>query len=72
MYFRVFINPGPQLLHDVVVRAADAANVNPETIPYQRAFRERRGRYVDHLSRVVISWWHDRHNDALMVRLGEL
>lgn len=72
MHFQELVNPPPQLLRDLVESTAAAANVDPSSVPYLRAYREPHGRYVDRLSRLAFAWWRDRPGNALRIRLGVL
>ncbi len=69
MNYRVFLNPQPQQLITLIRSVSIALRVNPETIPYHRAFEEREGAYLDQLSRIALGWKHDRERHQLIVRV---
>jgi hypothetical protein len=72
MNYRVFLNPQPQQLSTFIHSVSLALRVNPQTIPYGRAFEEKEGTYLDQFSRIALGWKHDRERHQLIVRVAWL
>jgi hypothetical protein len=69
MNYRVFLNPQPQQLGTFIVGVSQALHVNPESVPYARAFEEKEGAYLDPFSRIALGWKYDPTRHELIVRV---
>jgi hypothetical protein len=69
MNYREFLNPQPQQLCAFIRTVSLALRLNPESIPYGRAFEENEGAYLDPFSRIALGWYHDRVRHELIVRV---
>jgi hypothetical protein len=67
--YRVFLNPQPQQLSAFIRGVSLVLRLDPETIPYGRAFEEKEGAYVDQWSRIAFGWKHDPKRHELIVRV---
>jgi hypothetical protein len=72
MNYRVFLNPQPQQLGTFIFDVSQALHVNPDTIPYGRAFEEKEGAYMDQFSRIALGWKYDPIRRQLVVRVAWL
>jgi hypothetical protein len=69
MNYRVFLNPLPQQLGTFIFDVSQALHVNPESVPYARAFEEKEGAYLDPFSRIALGWKYDPARRLLIVRV---
>lgn len=69
MNYRTFVNPQPQQLMTFIQSVSQLLGVNPQTVPYDRAFEEKEGAYLDPMSRMALGWKHNREGLQLIVRV---
>lgn len=69
MNYRVFLNPQPQQLGTFLLGVSRVLHVNPDTIPYGRAFEEKQGAYLDQFSRIALGWKYNPSRHELIVRV---
>lgn len=66
--YREFLNPQPQQLNLFLQGICQALQVDFETIPHGRLFRQRAGAYLDPWSRIALGWEED-HEGQFVVRV---
>jgi len=69
MNYRVFLNPQPQQLGTFIFDVSRSLHVNPDSVPYARAFEEKEGAYLDAFSRIAIGWKYNPSRHELIVRV---
>ena len=69
MNYRIFVNPQPQQLKTFIEGVSQLLGLNAKTIPYDRAFAEKEGAYLDHFSRMALGWTHSREGYQLIIRV---